>query len=145
MLKEELLKIEEECSFSSFKQEYGLLIGEELVKWAKENYKYKMGIRIQYDGLLLFQYLMPMKNEDLWLKRKERMVYESGHCSYYSFLNHEVPHDNTDPDYIIMGGGFPIIVNGEIHGTICVSGLKHEDDHQVIVDAIRRLKEKHVF
>ena len=136
---EELLKVEKELSFEKFKPEYALLIGEELVKWAKKNYKYKMGIRIQYDGLLLFQYLLPMKNEEEWLIRKEKMVYNCGHCSYYAYLT------NTDSDSILMGGGFPIIVQEEIRGTICVSGLKHEDDHQIIVDTMYKLKKNHVF
>ncbi|MGN1386812.1 MAG: heme-binding protein [Bacillus sp. (in: firmicutes)] len=31
-----------------------------------------------------------------------------------------------DERYAICGGGFPIIVNGETVGAICVSGLPHE-------------------
>ncbi|KAL4803726.1 hypothetical protein BDV18DRAFT_38612 [Aspergillus unguis] len=45
---------------------------------------------------------------------------------------------NAD-DYAVHGGGFPVRVNGVdgVVGVIVVSGLKQEDDHQVIVEVIR--------
>ncbi|GJN87698.1 hypothetical protein Rhopal_000653-T1 [Rhodotorula paludigena] len=50
---------------------------------------------------------------------------------------------NTD-DYACHGGGFPIRVQGvePLVGVICVSGLKQEDDHQVIVDVLSELIEE---
>jgi len=46
--------------------------------------------------------------------------------------------------YACCGGGFPLTVkNTGVIGTICVSGLPHTQDHQVIVDTLREyLKEK---
>ncbi|KAL4869091.1 hypothetical protein BDV12DRAFT_196713 [Aspergillus spectabilis] len=45
---------------------------------------------------------------------------------------------NAD-DYAIHGGGFPVRVRGVdgIVGVIVVSGLKQEDDHQVIVEVVK--------
>ncbi|MNN92681.1 hypothetical protein D3C81_2109980 [compost metagenome] len=43
-----------------------------------------------------------------------------------------------DKSYGLSGGGFPINENGEIKGCICVSGLEHEQDHQLIVDALTK-------
>ncbi|KAL5000406.1 hypothetical protein BDV10DRAFT_183472 [Aspergillus recurvatus] len=45
---------------------------------------------------------------------------------------------NAD-DYAIHGGGFPVRVKGVdgVVGVIVVSGLKQEDDHQVIVEVVR--------
>ncbi|PYI36417.1 hypothetical protein BP00DRAFT_387030 [Aspergillus indologenus CBS 114.80] len=42
-------------------------------------------------------------------------------------------------DYAIHGGGFPVRVRGVdgVVGVIVVSGLKQEDDHQVIVEVVR--------
>lgn len=34
------------------------------------------------------------------------------------------------------GGGFPIRIGRQVVGAIGVSGLKHEQDHQVIIDAL---------
>lgn len=45
---------------------------------------------------------------------------------------------NAD-DYAIHGGGFPVRVRGVdgAVGVVVVSGLKQEDDHQVIVDVVQ--------
>ena len=145
MTKEELLALEKELTFEKFKPEYGLLIGEELLKWMKDNYKFKTGFRIRFNGLTLFQVLMPLKNEEYWLNWKEKMVLDSGHCSYYSYLNGDSPKGEVEEGYVIIPGGFPILVNGEVKGTICFSGLKAEDDHQVIVDALMKLKKQGSF
>jgi len=45
----------------------------------------------------------------------------------------------TVADYAIHGGGFPVRVDSVegVIGVIVVSGLKQEDDHQVIVEVVR--------
>ncbi|PLB41358.1 DUF967 domain protein [Aspergillus candidus] len=42
-------------------------------------------------------------------------------------------------DYAIHGGGFPVRVTGVdgVVGVIVVSGLRQEDDHQVVVETVR--------
>ena len=42
--------------------------------------------------------------------------------------------DEKDESLVICGGGFPLIIRGELRGSILVSGLVHDEDHQVIVD-----------
>ncbi|GAA6041694.1 hypothetical protein JCM8097_003087 [Rhodosporidiobolus ruineniae] len=44
----------------------------------------------------------------------------------------------SEADYAVHGGGFPVRVKGveTLVGTIVVSGLAQEDDHQVIVDTV---------
>ncbi len=105
-----------------------------------------IGVRIVVDGLLVYQYLMDGKKEDRWLKRKENMVWEFGHSSMYirevNDITHEYDHLKDDTNLAICGGGFPIIIQGEIRGTIAVSGLAHEEDHGLIVEALRQLKEE---
>ena len=47
-----------------------------------------------------------------------------------------LPTPNDDLNEAI-GGGFPIILEGTgVIGCVACSGLFHEDDHQVLVDAI---------
>ena len=43
---------------------------------------------------------------------------------------------------VICGGGFPLIIRGELRGSILVSGLVHDEDHQVIVDCLRKIKDE---
>jgi uncharacterized protein (UPF0303 family) len=47
-------------------------------------------------------------------------------------------------EFAIHGGGFPVRVKGVdgIVGVIVVSGLKQEDDHQVIVEVLREFIEQ---
>ena len=76
----------------------------------------------------------------MWLKRKERTVLESGHSSYYTFFHQDdYPWMKDNDLYTLGGGGFPINEKGEIVGAICVSGLKHNEDHQLIVDTLMTL------
>lgn len=44
-------------------------------------------------------------------------------------------------EYAIHGGGFPIRVRGVegIVAVVVVSGLKQEDDHEVVVETVREL------
>ena len=50
--------------------------------------------------------------------------------------------DEKDESLVICGGGFPLIIRGELRGSILVSGLIHDEDHQVIVDCLRKLKDE---
>lgn len=120
-----------------FALEFGLRV-QQMIK----NKKLKaVGIRITYKDLLIFQYLMDGKKEDTWLKRKERTVLESGCSSYEVFLNKDQYSSWIDNDnYAICGGGYPIIENENCVGAICVSGLKHDEDHQLIVDVLKEME-----
>lgn len=106
--------------------------------------KKAIGVRIVMDGLLVFQYLMDGKKEDQWLKRKENTVREFGHSSMYIREVNDATHKydglKDDTNLAICGGGFPIIIQGEIRGTVAVSGLAHEEDHGLIVQALEALK-----
>ncbi len=43
-----------------------------------------------------------------------------------------------ESEYACCGGGFPLnIKKAGVVGTICVSGLPHLEDHQLIVDSLR--------
>ncbi len=100
-----------------------------------------LGIRINMDGLLIFQYLGDGKNEDLWLRRKEATVYLTRHSSLYAWAaNREsgaYGELHGDERYVLCGGGFPLVVDGKFRGSICVSGLPHEEDHELLLAGIR--------
>ena len=43
----------------------------------------------------------------------------------------------SDADYAAIGGGFPIALKGTgVIGAVACSGLPHEQDHQLLVDAL---------
>ena len=81
-----------------------------------------------------------------WLDRKQKTVEKYGHSSYYIYLENEenktYQADEKDESLVICGGGFPLIIRGELRGSILVSGLVHDEDHQVIVDCLRKIKDE---
>lgn len=145
MNEEEVVNQEQTLVFKEFTHDFGLRFGLEIINYIQSHHLKSVGVRIVYKDLLVFQYLMDGKKEDMWLKRKARTVLESGHSSYYTFLHQDqyaswVNHD----DYAVGGGGFPIIENNKVVGAICVSGLKHDEDHLLIVNTLKRLLEEDV-
>lgn len=84
----------------------------------------------------------------IWIERKKRTVREWA-CSSYAvglrFPLLDAPYTlETAPwmdprSYSGSGGGFPIVVAGAgLVGTVAVSGLRHDLDHDFIVDALER-------
>jgi len=50
----------------------------------------------------------------------------------------EQDYDLSDADYVLAGGAFPLIVENEGQvGTITVSGLPDEEDHDLVTTGIR--------
>jgi len=133
---------EKTLQFKQFTHAKALQFGLAAVSHVVENHKRRIGVRITYKGLLVFQYLMDDKNEDMWLKRKENTVMTTGHSGMYVFEHADEYKDLEDNDnYAICGGGFPIIEDGGVVGAICVSGMAHDEDHQLIVDTLKTLLE----
>jgi uncharacterized protein (UPF0303 family) len=84
-------------------------------------------------------------DNDEWVKRKVRLVYRFGHSSFYmgQLLKSkgkriEEAYLVSESEYAPHGGCFPIIIKGSgIIGAITVSGLPQEEDHKLVVEAIR--------
>ena len=74
MNKKDILQQEHELVFESFQHAFGLKFGLELIDYIQSHQLKSVGVRIVYKGLVIFQYLMDGKSEDIWLKRKERTV-----------------------------------------------------------------------
>ncbi|MEY8353887.1 heme-binding protein [Lachnospiraceae bacterium 54-53] len=142
MNKEAVLNLERELQFSKFTHEIGLKIALDIIENVQEHKRKGVSIRIVYEGLLIFQYLMDGRKESPWLKRKEKTVLDSGHSSLLTFVmsdeNPEYQKWMKDETYAVCGGGFPITEKNEVKGAICVSGLHHEEDHRLIVDALKK-------
>lgn len=137
---DELLALENELSFKDFKHEDALWIGLDAIGKVKSRKWRRIGVRITFDGLLVFQYLMDDKNEDEWLRRKENTVMQSGHSSAYVTMNRDSQSYkswNEDPSHGVSGGGFPILVNDKCRGAICISGMTQEADHALIIEVLR--------
>lgn len=131
---------ERKLRFHQFSHYDAWCLGQKVVEIVQRDGLKNVAIRIVYDGVLVFQYLMDGKNEDIWVKRKENTVMDSGHSSMFV---HENPDQfeamKGDDSYLMYGGGFPIYVNDELHGAFCIGGLKPEEDHALAVKALKEI------
>ena len=133
MTKKEVLQLEKELSFQEFNNHDVYQLGQIIVNHIEKNQLKNVRIRIVLDGDIVFQYLMDGKKGVVWLDRKQKTVEKYGHSSYYIYLENEengtYQADEKDESFVICGGGFPLIIQNELRGSILVSGLAHDEDH----------------
>ncbi|WP_152392832.1 heme-degrading domain-containing protein [Paenibacillus guangzhouensis] len=148
---EMVIQEEETLQYASFTNEDALELGLKIIDLAKKAGQ-SIAIDITNHGVQVFHYMMTgttqVNNE--WLERKRRVVSLSNHSSYYLELEGAKTgityNDRNLLDASIYGpygGGFPIVVQGSgIIGIITVSGLTSEEDHELIVKALRSILNK---
>ena len=89
-----------------------------------------------------------LPDNDLWVARKRKTVLRWGTSSWY--MHNKMNGDEkafadkymlgqTAGEYAIHGGGVPVRVKGVegVVGVIVVSGLKQEEDHMVVLEALQ--------
>lgn len=134
---------EKTYTFDHFTNDDAFRFGQKVVEIVNEKGYKPVRIRVTYKNDVVFQYFMEGKAGDEWVVRKEKTVLESGHSSLYVFEHPEdFPNMSMETGYAICGGGFPLIVDGVLQGALIVSGLAHDEDHALIIEAIERMKEK---
>lgn len=129
-------------------------LGLTLIQEAQKN-NVSIAIDITVNGTSMFHYKMPgtTRINSEWIERKKRVVDYHLHSSYFmqlrtarSEMTYNEEH-RLDSSFAAFGGSFPITLDdGLIVGMITVSGLTPEEDHALVVDAMRTyLKEQEVF
>jgi uncharacterized protein (UPF0303 family) len=146
-LLQELRQQEEELQFASFTNDTALAIGMALLQEAKRRGK-SVAIDITRGGLQLFHFAMEGTSIDNgeWIKRKNNVVTRFGHSSYYigTYLKStgqamEEKYLISSREYAAHGGAFPLIIrNVGVVGTITVSGLPQQEDHELVVTTLRQ-------
>ena len=143
---EQLLQEEQELQFTRFNEDTTWELGSQLVEQAR-SMNLPVTIDITRGAHQLFHASLPgtSADNDEWIKRKVRLVYRFGHSSFYMGQLLKSKGKRIEESYLISeseyaphGGCFPVIVKGTgMVGTITVSGLPQEDDHKLVVQAIR--------
>ena len=147
---ERLLIEEKQLQFTNFNEDTAWEIGSWLVEHAIQN-ELRITIDIRRGEHQLFHASRPgtSADNDEWIKRKVRLVNRFGHSSFYigQLLKSEDKSIEEmfllpESEYAPHGGCFPIIIKGTgVVGTITVSGLPQEDDHKVVVQAVKHYLE----
>ena len=138
---DELLLLEQELVFDTFTNAMALEFANNVLEIVKKEQLGAIRIRVLYNDDIVYQYIMDGKSGDAWLNRKQITVLESNHSSLYVARHQEdYAYMVNNDTYAVCGGGFPLIINGEVRGTFIISGLADIEDHQLIVDALRMMK-----
>lgn len=103
--------------------------------------KEPIAIRIYMDDLVVFQYIMEGRDAGNipWLERKANTVKKTGISSlaaYYAFKEGYYQELKEDESVALYGGGYPLYKDGKIICIICVSGMAHQEDAQLIEDTV---------
>ena len=146
-LLKELLQQEEEIQFKSFDNNMAFVIGLALLEAARSKGK-GVTIDIARNGQQLFHFAMPgtSRDNDAWVQRKNNVVNRFGHSSYFMGVSLKSKDQTMEEKYLISsseyaahGGAFPLIIRGVgVVGTITVSGLPQEEDHELVVTTLKK-------
>ena len=146
-LLKELLQQEEEIQFSSFNYDIAFAVGTALLDAARSKDK-PITIDIARNGQQLFHFAMQgtSRDNDVWVQRKNNVVNRFGHSSFYMGISLKSKGQTIEEKYLISsseyaahGGAFPLIIRGVgVVGTITVSGLPQEEDHELVVATLRK-------
>ena len=135
---------EEQLKFDTFDSEDAWQIGTRIVALAKEKYQADVAVSIMKDNLEVFGHRMAgttIENSG-WIYRKYNTCMATGVSSLRAALEIEyglrkITWQGREAAFVACGGGWPVKMgNGDVYAYIIVSGLKHFDDHQIIVDAL---------
>jgi uncharacterized protein (UPF0303 family) len=142
----QLLQEEQELQFTKFNEDTAWEIGSYLVeKCVREGLPVTIDIMRGEHQIFHASLHGTSADNDEWVKRKVRLVYRFGHSSFYMGQLLKSKGKTIEEAYLLSenlyaphGGCFPIIVKGTgMVGTITISGLAQEDDHKLVLQAIR--------
>ena len=140
-----LLRQEELLQFAEFTNDTAFELGIQMVEAARKEEK-SLTVDIRRNGQQLFHCALAgtAADNDAWIRRKIRVVNRFGHSSFYvgrSFVSRGTTIRESalldETHYAPHGGAFPIIIRQVgIVGTITVSGLPQQEDHEFVVRMI---------
>lgn len=144
---QEMKREEQELQFRQFTNETALEVGLAIIQEAKSRGK-SITTEIYRSGQRLFAHAMEgtSKDNEDWIRRKNNVVNRFGESSWHVALRlrdegKSLEEDYGLPmeDYVGAGGGFPLFIEGEgLAGTITVSGLSDQEDHDILVAGLKR-------
>jgi uncharacterized protein (UPF0303 family) len=142
----QLLREEQELQFTKFDEDVAWNLGSQLVGLARSR-SLPVTVDIMRGIHQLFHASLrgTSPDNDEWVKRKVRLVYRFGHSSFYMGQLLKSKGKTIEQSYLVSeseyaphGGCFPIILKDTgIVGTITVSGLPQQEDHKLVVEALR--------
>lgn len=132
--------------FERFTNEDALQIGLRIIKLACEKYRQNVAVEVCLGGNCVFKHFMSQTTlfHEWFLRQKTNITLATGLSSMQAFLEYAYEEKHKDAfwtsyggNYVLCGGCFPIwLKDGSRLGTITASGMAHEEDHQIVADAL---------
>jgi uncharacterized protein (UPF0303 family) len=141
-------ELEEQFSslhFQELSHQDALSIGLDLAERAEER-GWPMVIAVFLGDQRIFQYACEgtSAENDQWIARKRNTVLTFQQPSFLVGQRFASEGKNfyeetglNPEEYVCYGGGFPLIVGNDMVGMVLTSGVPHQDDHGIIVEALR--------
>ncbi|WBS00658.1 heme-degrading domain-containing protein [Pseudoduganella sp. SL102] len=137
---------EQQLQFAAFSNADALAVGLRIVERARALGK-AVTVDITRSGHQLFHHAMDGTTPDNadWVRRKNNVVQRYGRSSWHVGTRYrsrgktfEADSGADARDFAAHGGAFPIILRGTgVVGTITVSGLPQEEDHEMVIAVLR--------
>jgi uncharacterized protein (UPF0303 family) len=133
-----------ELRFSSLTHEEALALGMDLASRAEER-NWPLAVSVFLGDQHVFRYACPgtsAENDD-WIERKRKTVYKFHEPSFLvgqrmiSLGKEFHVETGLDESFAAHGGGFPLFVENTFIGAVVASGVPQQDDHAIVVEALR--------
>jgi uncharacterized protein (UPF0303 family) len=130
--------------FDELTHEQALSIGMDIAARAEER-ELPIQVSVYLGEHHVFRYACVGTNEvnDQWVARKKATVYKFHEPTFlvgqrYAARGEDFYEVTGLPEeiYAVHGGGFPLFVKDEFVGAVFVSGIPHEEDHAMLVEAL---------
>lgn len=136
---------DEKLRMEALTAEDALQIGLIMVRLAKEKYGQPVSVRIITNGHATFEYYMEGTDSynRWWMDKKLNTSRASGVSSIRTMvelgegLRQPIPEFDVGNNFALCGGCVPVRTpQGRLLGYAQSSGMRHEQDHQLIIDAL---------
>jgi uncharacterized protein (UPF0303 family) len=129
-----------ELTLETFDQEAAYALGTLAAEIVRER-ELSMAVQIVIGDHIVYKAALGGVDESTtsWLRRKSNIAKREGTASLAVRLREEAAGRELElsDDFAVSGGSFPLIVAGEIVGTITGSGEADVIDHDVVTTALR--------
>ncbi|UOQ56223.1 heme-binding protein [Leucobacter allii] len=121
-----------------------IAVGEEIVRLARSR-DLAVAVSVMLGDHEVFRLALPgtSTGNDAWIRRKRNVAELTGEPSFLVGQRlaarglGPVTPEMPEADYAPHGGAVPILVDGALLGSVTVSGLPPQDDHALVLEALR--------
>ena len=132
--------------FTAMDHEAAVALGEDLVRRSRVK-GWPMAVSVKLGDHEVFHVALPGATpiNDNWIRRKRNLIELTGEPTFLvgqrlAAKGKTLDDLNLDEvDFAPAGGGFPLIVNDVVVGSVIVSGVPQQDDHALVVEALSAL------